>query len=323
MTEEMESTLNSKTVMVTGGAGFVGSHLVDRLMNMGAKVTVVDNLVTGSRENLNQALQNATCKLIKADASEDVSVYTDENFHYIFHLASPASPVDFEKTPKEIYKVNAYGTEHLCEFASTIGARLLFASTSEAYGDPLEHPQKETYFGNVNPIGPRTSYDESKRFGEMVVSTFTKQDNLDARTVRIFNTYGPRMRENGGRVIPTFVSQALGGNDITVHGNGSQTRSFCYVDDLVEYLLQVMISDKCRGEVVNLGNPDEYSMQEVAEKVKQIAGSESDIVNIDPRDEDPARRQPDISKVVELVGYEPKIGFEEGLGKIIDWAKNR
>lgn len=317
----LQTIFEKKNVLVTGGAGFVGSHLVDRLNEYGARVTIVDNMVTGSRDNVAQALEVPTCKLIRADVSAPVGKYIDDEFDFIFHLASPASPKDFETIPKEIYAVNAFGTHHLCEFAASTGARILFAGTSEAYGDPLEHPQKESYFGNVNPVGPRACYDESKRFGEMVMSVFGKTDRLDGRIVRIFNTYGPRMQAEDGRVIPAFITNALQQRPLVIHGEGSQTRSFCYVSDLVEYLLQVMASPQCKNQVVNIGNPDEHSIRDVAERVIKLTNSTSDLKFTKARAEDPSRRKPDIDKVVSLTGFEPEISFDEGLKRTIEYFK--
>jgi nucleoside-diphosphate-sugar epimerase len=312
---------NHTKVLVAGGAGFIGSHLVDKLLQLGAQVTVVDNLVTGDVENLRDALTSSSFNLIEADVSQPVTNYTTEKFNFIFHLASPASPKDFETIPKEIYKVNGFGTHFMAEFASQTKARLLFAGTSEAYGDPLEHPQKESYFGNVNSVGPRACYDESKRFGEMVMSVWAKTNKLDGRIVRIFNTYGPRMQSEDGRVIPAFITQALNNLPITVHAGGAQTRSFCYVSDLVEYLLLVMVSEQCRNQVVNIGNPEEHSIREVAERIVTLTKSKSQLKTVKGRAEDPERRKPDLTKVITLTGFQPKTGFDQGLNQTIKYFR--
>jgi nucleoside-diphosphate-sugar epimerase len=324
----MNNTYNDKAILVTGGAGFIGSHLTDYLLNQGAFVTVVDNFITGNKENLASALENPRFRFIEADASQPPSTYlqTDSNhtehFDYIFHFASPASPRGYMDKPIETYEVNSFGSHFLAQFALETGATILFASTSEAYGDPLEHPQKESYWGNVNPVGVRSCYDESKRFGEMVFSTWAREKNLDMRIVRIFNTYGPRMDPRDGRVIPNFVTQALKGDPITVHGDGTQTRSFCYVDDLVQFIVRMAASSESRGEVINIGNPDEYTMLDFAQKVKDLTGSNSEIVFVDRPSDDPNKRKPDISKAKAVLSYEPQMSLDEGLGKTIEFFRN-
>lgn len=311
-----------KRVLVTGGAGFIGSHLVDRLVGYGSIVVVVDNLITGSRNNLTQALSSDLCQLIEADVSETVESYLDkQKFDAIFHLASPASPKDFNSIPEEIYRVNSYGTDNLARFANDVKARFLFASTSEAYGDPLVHPQPETYFGNVNPIGPRACYDESKRFGEMVVANFIRRHDLDGRIVRIFNTYGPRMQTNDGRVIPNFISQALENSPITIHGDGSQTRSFCYVDELVEYILRAMSNDDMKGELINIGNPDEHTIGQIGEIIKSLTQSSSEFEYKPLPQDDPTRRKPDMEKAKRLLGELDYTSIEDGLKKTIDYFR--
>jgi nucleoside-diphosphate-sugar epimerase len=261
--------------------------------------------------------------LVEADASEPPTTYLPAipSYDFIFHLASPASPANYQHNPVATYKVNAFGTHHLTMYAQETGARLLFASTSEAYGEPLEHPQKETYWGNVNPTGVRSMYDESKRFGEMVVTTFVRKYDTDGRIVRIFNTYGPRLSPEDGRVISTLINQALNQKPLTVHGDGSQTRSFCYVDDLVEYLVRAQLSDRLKGEVVNIGNPDEHNILEIATTIKKLTGSNSEIVYVDRPEDDPTRRQPDISKAQGLLDFTPQIALEEGLQRTIDWYR--
>jgi nucleoside-diphosphate-sugar epimerase len=322
------SYFSGKTILVTGAAGFIGSHLVDRLLLEGARVTGVDNFISGKRENLELALGYERFSLIEEDVVEwggklqGTSYKEQVHYDYIFHLASPASPPRYQEHPVETYMVNSMGTHYLLLLAQEMKARFLYTSTSEAYGDPLEHPQKETYFGNVNPIGPRAMYDESKRFGEMACSVFTKK-GVDARIVRIFNTYGPRMDPKDGRVFPAFISQALSGEHMTVEGDGKQTRSFCYVDDLVEYLVRAMSTEGLAGEIINIGNPDEHAVVDMAEKIKQMTQSNSDIIHVEARNEDIARRQPDISKAKQLLGYEPQVGLEEGLEKTINDFRER
>lgn len=305
-----------KTILITGGAGFIGSHLVDRLKNLGAQIIVVDNLVTGKKENI-------TTEFINADVSNPPETYlpSDVKIDGIFHLASPASPVGYGKNPRETYKVNGFGTHYLVEFAANNNIPLLYTSTSESYGDPLVHPQQETYWGNVNPVGVRACYDESKRFGEMVVSTWAREFGLDGRIVRIFNTYGPRMDKKDGRVIPNFITQALSSQPLTVYGDGSQTRSFCFVADLVEFIIRAFVAEKARGEVINIGNPDEYTMLDFARKIIEMTQSSSEIIYKELPSDDPTRRRPDISKAKEILGYEPKINLEDGLAQTIAWFK--
>jgi len=317
----MEETFKGKKVLVTGGAGFIGSHLVDRLVELGAQVTVADNFITGNRENISQ---QPSVELIEADASKPTDTYLSgkDPFNFIFHMASPASPRGYMDKPVETYMVNSFGTHHLTEYAYSTGARILFASTSEAYGDPLEHPQKENYWGNVNPVGVRSCYDESKRFGEMVLSTWGRK-GLDGRIIRIFNTYGPRMDPKDGRVIPNFVTQALKNEPITIHGDGSQTRSFCFVSDLVEFIVRMMAVEKAKNEVINIGNPDEYTILQFAQKVKELTGSTSEMVMVDRPSDDPSQRKPDITKATEILGYEPKISLDEGLQKTIEFFKTK
>lgn len=322
----MEHQFEDKQILVTGGAGFIGSHLVDRLVAEGGRVTVIDNFITGNRRNLNEVKDQIT--LIEADVVEwahelqATGYKLQAPYEYIFHLASPASPRGYMDKPIETYLVNSFGTHYLAMFALNSGARMLFASTSESYGDPLEHPQKETYWGNVNPVGVRSCYDESKRFGEMVMSTLSRNKGLDARIVRIFNTYGPRMDPADGRVFPNFIMQALKNEPITVHGDGQQTRSFCFVSDLVELLLLTMSSENARNEVINIGNPEEHTMLEMAQKIKTITQSHSEIVFVDRPSDDPMKRKPDITKAKKLLGFEPKISLDEGLAQTVAYFKN-
>lgn len=325
----INSFFQNKAILVTGGAGFIASHLVERLLSHDARVTAVDNFITGNKDNLIKALEYQHFRFIEADASQPPQTYLQshqgkiEHFDLIFHLASPASPRGYMDKPIETYTVNSFGTHFLAQYALETGATMLYASTSESYGDPLEHPQKETYWGNVNPVGVRACYDESKRFGEMVLTTWAREKGLDTRIVRIFNTYGPRMDPRDGRVIPNFVTQALKGEPITVHGDGTQTRSFCYVDDLVEFILRMAAVDQAKGEVINIGNPDEYTMLDFAKKVKELTDSNSEIVFVDRPSDDPNQRKPDISKAKEVLGYEPKVSLAEGLGKTIEYFRSK
>ena len=317
--------LSGKRVLVTGAAGFLGSHLTDRLLAEGVIVTGVDNLISGSKKNLDEALKLPNFTYIEADVCEPTDNYLEKaaRFEGIYHLASPASPAAYQHNPVATYKVNAFGTHYLLEYASAIGARLVFASTSEAYGDPQEHPQKETYWGNVNPNGPRACYDEAKRFGEMACTTFFRQYQTPVRIVRIFNTYGPRMDPEDGRMIPTFIRQALKNEPVTVFGTGQQTRSLCYVDDLVEYLIRAMKTDAIDGEVINIGNPEELTVLEIAQKIINSCHSQSQISFLDIPEDDPQRRCPDITKAINKFGYQPQISLAEGLGRTIQWYQNR
>jgi len=311
-------------VLVTGAAGFIGSHLVEAYLERGAHVIGVDNLLTGSEANLDAVGASERFAFIRADVVEewpivdrfvrDLGVQPDR----VLHLASPASPEDYAKLPLETLAVNSRGTDAALGAAQRWRARFLFASTSETYGDPLEHPQTEKYWGNVNPIGPRSCYDESKRFGEALVSANIRVNNADARIIRIFNTYGPRMRRNDGRVVANLVSQALAGEPLTVYGRGVQTRSFCYVSDLVRGIIACTEADVARGEVINLGNPDEYSIREFAEIVARLVGVELQIDERPMPEDDPARRRPDITKAHRLLGWRPVVPLQEGLLRTID-----
>lgn len=308
-----------ETSLVTGGAGFIGSHLVEVLLAAGHKVIGVDNLLTGSEKNLQEAQKNPQFTFLNHDVTKPLLI--SERIDYIFHLASPASVVDYQKYPEETALVNSLGTIHLLNLAKQQGARLLFASTSEVYGDPKEHPQTETYWGNVNPNGIRSCYDESKRFGEAMTMVYVRKHGLDARIVRIFNTYGPRMRKTDGRVVSNFINQALEGKPLTVYGDGKQTRSFCYVSDLVEGIIKLMVTNGAKGEVVNLGNPEEYRVIDLAKKIKDLTRSSSEIVFSDLPEDDPNKRRPDIAKAENLLGWKPRVSVDEGLVKTIEYYK--
>ncbi len=300
--------------IVTGGAGFLGSHLCDYLLEKGHEVICVDNLITGTTKNI-EHINSDRFTYIRHDVTKPI--YFGDKIDYIFHLASPASPIDYLELPIQTLKVGALGTYNLLGLAKEQGARFLLASTSEVYGDPLVNPQPETYWGNVNPIGPRGVYDEAKRYGEAITMAYHRYHGIDTRIVRIFNTYGPRMRVNDGRVVPNFIMQALSGEDITVYGDGSQTRSFCYVSDLIEGIYRLMMSDFT--DPVNIGNPAEMSVLEFAKVIIEITGSKSKIVYENLPVDDPKVRRPDISKAKELLGWEPKVELREGLSKTIEY----
>lgn len=314
-----------KHVIVTGGAGFIGSHLCDALLAGGYAVTAVDNFVTGRKNNLKNTLKNKAFQLVEWDVSQPIpeaKIRFIKKFGLagVLHFACPASPVDFERIPFEILAVDSLGTMNTVELAIKHKSRYVLASTSEIYGDPLEHPQKESYWGNVHTLGPRSCYDEAKRFSEAYVSTAVrgvgklkgrKYRPLNGGIVRIFNTYGPRMRPDDGRVVPELCSQALSGKDLTIHGDGSQTRSFCYVTDLVDGIVRLFKSDL--KDPVNLGNPEERSIRDFAEKIREITGFRSQIVRLPARADDPRRRCPDISRAKSLLRWEPKVSLEEGL----------
>jgi len=302
-----------ETVLVTGGAGFIGSWLCEDLVK-DYHVVCVDNFITGKLGNVSRILKNRNFTLLKHDVSRPLKYKGD--IGYIFHLSSPASPVDYQKLPIETMLANSFGTYNMLNLAKAKGARFLLTSTSEVYGDPKEHPQREEYWGNVNPVGPRSCYDESKRFAEALAMSYHRKERLDVRIVRIFNTYGPRMRADDGRAIPNFISQALANSPITVYGNGKQTRSFCYITDLVRGLEKAMFSDSS-GEIFNLGNPEEFTVLELANLVKKIAGSKSEIIFKDLPKDDPAKRKPDITKARKRLGWSPEVGLEEGLKKTI------
>ncbi|GGM29864.1 epimerase [Micromonospora sonchi] len=310
-------------ILVTGGAGFVPSHLVDALIARGCTVVALDNLVTGSRENVAHLLGKPAFTLVEADVSDGLPEHPAlaERFDAILHMASPASPTDFEKLPVEILRVGSVATLHLLERATTDGARFLMASTSEAYGDPKEHPQRETYWGNVNPIGVRSVYDEAKRFSEAATMAYRRSRGVDTAIVRIFNTFGPRMRPDDGRAIPTFISQALRGEPITVHGTGNQTRSICYVADLVRGIL--LLLDSTESGPVNCGTEHEMSMRELAETIVSLSESKSEVTYVTRSADDPEMRRPDLTLARDLLGYEPTVAPEEGLRRTIEYFRER
>ncbi len=302
--------------VVTGGAGFLGSHLCEYLLKQGHEVIALDNLLTGRVANI-EHLHGDNFKFIKHDVTEYIFIAGPVD--YVLHFASPASPIDYLKLPIHTLKVGALGTHKALGLAKEKGATFLLASTSEVYGDPLVHPQKEDYWGHVNPIGPRGVYDEAKRFAEALTMAYHRAHGVDTKIVRIFNTYGPRMRMNDGRAIPAFISQALRGEPITIFGEGKQTRSFCYVDDQVDGIYRLLMSDL--HEPVNIGNPDEMTIRQLAEKILELTGSNSPLVNRPLPEDDPRVRQPDITRARKLLGWEPKVDIETGLRRTIEWFK--
>jgi len=300
-------------ILVTGGAGFIGSHLVERLVNEWNNVAVIDNFSSGSIENI----KNLNVNIVYHNIIDKITL---SGFDQIYHLASLASPVYYQKNPVETALSNSVGTYNLLIEAQKHKSRILFASTSEVYGNPLQHPQKEEYWGNVNSTGVRACYDESKRLGETLMMDFHREYGVETRIVRIFNTYGPRMNLNDGRVIPNFIKQALKNEPLTVYGDGKQTRSFCYISDTVEGLIKLMNSNYIGP--INIGNPREITILELAEKIIELTDSKSEIIFKELPEDDPVRRCPDITKAKEILGWEPKIGLEEGLTKTIEWFKN-
>jgi dTDP-glucose 4,6-dehydratase len=305
-------------VVITGAAGFIGSHLSETLLDRGYTVVGVDNLLTGSTSNVAHLI-NRDFLLIKHDVTN--YIYIDGPVDAVLHWASPASPIDYLELPIPTLKVGALGTHKALGLAKEKGARFVLASTSEVYGDPLEHPQKESYWGNVNPIGPRGVYDEAKRFAEAMTTAYHRYHGLDTKIVRIFNTYGPRMRLHDGRAVPAFMSQALHGEDVTIFGSGQQTRSFCYVSDLVDGVIRLM--DSGENEPVNIGNPHEMTIEQIAKKIIELTGSKSRLVYRPLPEDDPKVRQPDITRARTLLGWEPKVGLDEGLRKTLDYFKGK
>jgi dTDP-glucose 4,6-dehydratase len=305
-------------IVVTGAAGFIGSHLCEALLARGDSVVGIDNLSTGDLHNIAH-LRAMDFEFIRHDVTQYIDV--DGQVDYVLHWASPASPIDYLELPIQTLKVGSLGTHNALGLAKAKGAKFVLASTSEVYGDPLEHPQKETYWGHVNPIGPRGVYDEAKRFGEAITLAYHRAHGVDTKIVRIFNTYGPRMRLRDGRAVPAFVSQALANEDVTVFGDGTQTRSFCYVSDLVRGILSLM--DANTNEPVNIGNPHELTIEEIARTIVRLVGSRSKIVYRPLPVDDPKQRQPDITRARTLLGWEPKISLEEGLRTAIEYFKTK
>jgi dTDP-glucose 4,6-dehydratase len=309
-----------KQVLITGGAGFLGSHLCDRMLAEGHKVVCMDNLITGNIKNVEHLFGNPDFVFVQHDVTNYVHVPGE--LHYILHFASPASPIDYLKIPIQTLKVGALGTHKVLGLARAKGARVLVASTSEVYGDPLEHPQNENYWGHVNPVGPRGCYDEAKRFMEAMTMAYHRHHGVDTRIVRIFNTYGPKMRLDDGRALPAFVGQALRNEDLTVFGDGSQTRSFCYVSDLIDGIFRLLMSNETMP--VNVGNPQEITIKQFAEEVlRLLPESKSKIVYKPLPADDPKQRRPDISKAKAVLGWEPKIDRSEGLRRTLDYFKKQ
>jgi len=307
-----------KRVVITGAAGFIGSHLAETLLDRDYTVVGIDNLLTGATENISH-LVNRDFTFIKHDVTN--YMYVDGPVDFVLHWASPASPIDYLELPIPTLKVGALGTHKALGLAKAKGARFVLASTSEVYGDPLEHPQKETYWGNVNPVGPRGVYDEAKRFAEAITMAYHRYHGLDTKIVRIFNTYGPRMRLNDGRAVPAFMSQVLHNEDVTVFGDGSQTRSFTYITDLVDGIIRLMLSSE--NDPVNIGNPVEMTIKEIAETIIRMTGSTSKVVYRPLPTDDPKQRRPDITRARELLGWEPKVQLEEGLIKTIEYFRTK
>lgn len=311
----MESRLGRKSILVTGGSGFLGSHLCDRLVELGHDVLCVDNFFTGSKDNVRQLLDHPRFELLRHDVTFPLYVEIDE----IYNLACPASPIHYQLDPVQTTKTSVHGAINMLGLAKRVKARIFQASTSEVYGDPLVHPQPEEYWGNVNPIGLRSCYDEGKRCAETLFFDYRRQHNLSIKVARIFNTYGPRMHHNDGRVVSNFVVQALRGRPITIYGDGQQTRSFCYVDDLIEGFQRFMAADEEHTGPLNLGNPDEFTIRELAEQVLEMTGSPSELIFEPLPPDDPKRRQPDISQAKDLLDWEPKTTLKAGLMPTIEY----
>ena len=310
--------MSRNKVLITGAAGFLGSHLCDRFIKEGFHVIGMDNLITGDLRNIEHLFQLEQFEFHNHDVSKFVHVPGE--LHYILHFASPASPIDYLKIPIQTLKVGSLGTHNLLGLAKSKKARILVASTSEVYGDPTVHPQNEDYWGNVNPIGPRGVYDEAKRFQEAITMAYHTYHGLETRIVRIFNTYGPRMRLNDGRVLPAFIGQALRGEDLTIFGDGNQTRSFCYVDDLVEGIYRLLLSDYAYP--VNVGNPDEITIAEFAEEIIKLTGTSQKVIYKPLPVDDPKQRQPDITRARQILGWEPRVSRSEGLKITYDYFRN-
>ncbi len=310
---------SKRTAVVTGGAGFLGSHLTDRLLAEGFRVIGIDNFITGNPQNIEHLASNEDYRFVKQDVTQYILL--DEDIHYVFHFASPASPIDYLEHPIPTLKVGAHGTHNTLGLAKAKKATFLLASTSECYGDPLVHPQREDYWGNVNPIGPRGVYDEAKRFAEAMTMAYHRYHKVDTKIVRIFNTYGPRMRLRDGRVVPAFIGQALTGQPLTIFGDGSQTRSFCYVSDLIDGIFKLAMSDF--HEPVNIGNPREMTIKQFAEEIIRITGTAAQIEYRPLPVDDPKVRQPDITRAKKVLNWEPKVDFDEGIRKTIDFFRTR
>ncbi len=308
--------MSTPRVVITGAAGFIGSHLSETLLDRGYRVVGIDNLLTGDLANIAH-LANRDFLFIKHDVTNYINV--DGPVDFVLHWASPASPIDYLELPIQTLKVGALGTHKALGLAKAKGARFVIASTSEVYGDPLEHPQTESYWGNVNPIGPRGVYDEAKRFAEAMTTAYHRYHGVDTKIVRIFNTYGPRMRIRDGRAVPNFIAQALQGDDITVYGDGRQTRSFCYISDLVDGIIRLMLSDV--NDPVNIGNPHELTIEDIAQTIVRMTGSSSRIVHQDLPVDDPKVRKPDITRARTLLGWEPRVPLEAGLARTIDYFR--
>ena len=317
--QQTARTEHMKRVLITGGAGFLGSHLCERFLAEGYAVICMDNLVTGSLENIEHLFGRDEFLFMNQDVTEFIHV--PGRLDAVLHFASPASPIDYLELPIQTLKVGSLGTHKALGLAREKGARFLLASTSECYGDPEEHPQKESYWGNVNPVGPRGVYDEAKRFAEAMTMAYHRYHGVETRIIRIFNTYGPRMRLNDGRALPAFMSQALEGRPITVFGDGSQTRSFCYVDDLVEGIWRLLNSDE--AEPVNIGNPAEMTILEFARKVVELTGSGSEIAFRELPEDDPKVRQPDITKARTILGWEPSVDLDTGLRRTLEYFRTK
>ncbi len=313
------TTSPKETILITGGAGFIGSHLCETLINDGYRIICIDNLITGNIDNISHLIPEDNFRFIEQDITKYIDIR--EDIGWILHFASPASPVDYLKFPIQTLKVGSLGTHNVLGLAKTKGAGCLLASTSEVYGDPLQHPQTEGYWGNVNPIGLRGVYDEAKRFAEAIATAYHRVHKLEVRIARIFNTYGPRMRRRDGRAVPAFINQALENKPITVFGDGSQTRSFCHISDLVKGIIKLMNSSV--SEPVNLGNPEEISILEIAKCIRSLTGSHSPIVHRELPSDDPKVRRPDITRAREMLGWSQEIDLKEGLEETIKWFRSK
>ena len=307
----------NKKVLVTGGAGFLGSHLCERLLDMGAEVLCVDNYFTGNKDNILALLGNPRFEIMRHDVTFPLYVEVDE----IYNLACPASPIHYQHDPVQTTKTSVHGAINMLGLAKRVGAKILQASTSEVYGDPVVHPQPESYWGHVNPIGIRSCYDEGKRCAETLFFDYHRQHQLEIKVMRIFNTYGPRMHPNDGRVVSNFIVQALKGEPLTIYGDGSQTRSFCYVDDLIQGMMALMATGSEVSGPVNIGNPNEFTILQLAKKVQKLTGSNSEIIFQELPSDDPKQRQPDISLAKQLLGWEPEIRLEQGVANTIDYFR--